>query len=118
MICSHRTVRSKKNLKYIFCRKNKTKIDKEDCYNCKDKAYKIQKKKKYKKHKRTLATDISVKVKKVVKQRDDGLCIICLSKRKKGRRNPKRSFCRKRTRRYGSGRKCFLCMFRLPSKNG
>lgn len=80
MTCIHKRLRSRNYKKYYFCTVRKKEIDTKECQNCKEKEYKKYKKKTYKKHRRTKATSISSATKEVVRKRDNGLCVVCLSK--------------------------------------
>ena len=82
MNCKYYRIRTKKGVHYKYCILNK-KIIKDDCYNCINKEYKEVKYKKklstfhVHKHKSTKATEIPMKVKKVVWERDEHACIYC-----------------------------------------
>lgn len=96
MNCKHYRIRTKKKVHYKYCVLLK-KIIQDDCYNCINKEYKmhnnlkntvVKSKKctvKYNplckfishKHKLTKATEIPMKVKKVVWERDGHACIYC-----------------------------------------
>lgn len=82
MNCKHYRIRTKKGVHYKYCTLKK-KIIKDDCYNCINKEYKEVKYKKklstfhVHKHKSTKATEIPMKVKKVVWERDEHACIYC-----------------------------------------
>ena len=82
MNCKHYRIRTKKKVHYKYCVLLK-KIIKDDCYNCINKEYKEVKYKKklstfhVHKHKSTKATEIPMKVKKVVWERDGHACIYC-----------------------------------------
>lgn len=86
MNCKNLKFRTKKGTKYLYCNLKKEQITFEDCKQCANKEYKIQKctikpktlcKIKGKKHKLTKATSISMKVKKEVWERDNHKCIYC-----------------------------------------
>lgn len=91
MNCKYYRIRTKKGVHYKYCILNKE-IIQDDCYNCINKEYKCTKslnncaKAKYRnklctikvhKHKSTKATEIPMKVKKVVWERDGHACIYC-----------------------------------------
>ena len=82
MNCKHYRIRTKKYVHYKYCTLKK-KIIKDDCYNCINKEYKEVKYKKklstfhVHKHKSTKATEIPMKVKKIVWERDGHACIYC-----------------------------------------
>lgn len=82
MNCKHYRIRTKKKVHYKYCVLLK-KIIRDDCYNCIKKEYKEVKYKKklstikVHKHKSTKATEIPMKVKKVVWERDGHTCIYC-----------------------------------------
>ena len=82
MNCKHYRIRTKKYVHYKYCTLKK-KIIKDDCYNCINKEYKEVKYKKklstfhVHKHKSTKATEIPMKVKKIVWERDEHACIYC-----------------------------------------
>lgn len=75
MNCKNLRIRTKKGIKYKYCILLK-KVIKDECYNCMNKEYKIYSKQK-KKHKLTKKTEIPIKVKKVVWERDHHQCIYC-----------------------------------------
>ena len=86
MKCKYLAIRSKKNVKYCYCRLLKKEIDFSACKSCSDKEYKIykqlqaskpMKEYKFKKHKLTKKTEIPQKVKKEVWERDEHKCIFC-----------------------------------------
>lgn len=91
MNCKNFRIRKKINKKlnktkiYYYCKIKRKEILKDDCYNCINKEYKFTKslnKHAYKKikghkHKLTKATEIPMKVKKVVWERDNHKCIYC-----------------------------------------
>lgn len=82
MNCKYYRIRTKKGVHYKYCILNKE-IIQDDCYNCINKEYKEVKYKKklstfhVHKHKSTKATEIPMKVKKVVWERDGHACIYC-----------------------------------------
>lgn len=82
MNCKYYRIRTKKGVHYKYCILNKE-IIQDDCYNCINKEYKEVKYKKklstfrVHKHKSTKATEIPMKVKKVVWERDGYACIYC-----------------------------------------
>lgn len=82
MNCKYYRIRTKKGVHYKYCILNKE-IIQDDCYNCINKEYKEVKYKKklstfhVHKHKSTKATEIPMKVKKVVWERDEHACIYC-----------------------------------------
>ncbi len=82
MNCKYYRIRTKKKVHYKYCVLLK-RIIKDDCYNCINKEYKEVKYKKklstfhVHKHKSTKATEIPMKVKKVVWERDGHACIYC-----------------------------------------
>lgn len=84
MNCKHFTIRSKKNKCYKYCRLQRRIIN--SCSNCEMKEYKTYKQLKatksirdykFKKHKLTKHTEIPLKVKKEVWERDNHKCIFC-----------------------------------------
>lgn len=86
MNCINLKSKSKKGRKYIYCNLLKQEITFNNCNNCEYKEYKNQKcttNKKYcakikgHKHNSTKATDIPMKVKKIVWERDKHRCIYC-----------------------------------------
>lgn len=77
MNCKYLSLRTKKHIKYVFCRCKKKNIDFQDCCNCVYKEYRKSKVSKMKKHTRTKYTDISKKVKIAVWNRDQHKCIFC-----------------------------------------
>ena len=83
MNCINLKYRTKKGTKYIYCSKLKKQIMYSDCKNCEYKEYKCTVKPKTlckikgHKHKLTKATEIPLKVKKVVWERDHHKCIYC-----------------------------------------
>ena len=106
MNCKNMKIKTKKGKKYLFCRTKNSEISFYDCNGCEYKEYKmhnncknnVDKKKKCTvkpktlckngfpvkrkpikghKHKLTKATDISMKVKKEVWERDNHKCIYC-----------------------------------------
>ena len=82
MNCKYLRIRTKKKVHYKYCALLKKAIQ-DDCYNCINKEYKEVKYKKklstfhVHKHKSTKATEIPMKVKKVVWERDNHCCIYC-----------------------------------------
>ena len=82
MNCKYYRIRTKKGVHYKYCTLKK-RIIQDDCYNCINKEYKEVKCKKklctikVHKHKSTKATEIPMKVKKVVWERDGHACIYC-----------------------------------------
>lgn len=82
MNCKYYRIRTKKGVRYKYCILNKE-IIQDDCYNCINKEYKEVKYKKklstfhVHKHKSTKATEIPMKVKKIVWERDGYACIYC-----------------------------------------
>lgn len=81
MNCKYLKIRTKKGVHYKYCTLLK-KIITDECYNCIKKEYKevrTFKKNKIKghKHKLTKATEIPMKVKKEVWERDNHCCIYC-----------------------------------------
>ena len=92
MKCKNLLLRTKKGIKYLYCKTKKTQISFNDCANCSLKEYKCtinqkncakndfpfkRKTIKGKKHKLTKATEIPMKVKKIVWERDNHKCIYC-----------------------------------------
>lgn len=97
MQCKNLKIRTKKGVKYIYCTLQKREINYDDCRGCLQKEYKTHnhcENKEYKKqkctakpktqckikghkHKLTKATEISMKVKKEVWERDNHRCIYC-----------------------------------------
>ena len=86
MNCKYLRYRTKKGIKYIYCKTKKCEISFYNCNNCANKEYKeikmhnkskIQCKIKGHKHKTTKATEIPIKVKQVVWERDKHCCIYC-----------------------------------------
>ena len=81
MNCKHLKYRTKKGIKYIYCSLQKKEINFDICRECLQKEYKTKNTKssfyKCKKHKTTKATEIPLKVKKVVWERDKHCCIYC-----------------------------------------
>ena len=77
MNCKYLSLRTKKNVKYVFCKCKKKDIDFQDCCNCVYKEYRKSKISKMKKHTRTKYTNISKKVKIAVWNRDQHKCIFC-----------------------------------------
>lgn len=77
MNCIHFRKRTKKHISYFYCVNQKREIKLNECCSCKVKEYKGIKSIKGKKHKRTIATDISQVVKKEVWERDLHRCIFC-----------------------------------------
>lgn len=98
MNCKNLRIRKRQNKKlektkiYYYCKVKRKEILKDDCYNCINKEYKKikslnnctkvnlkTKKSKIKgsKHKLTKATEIPMKVKKIVWERDKHCCIYC-----------------------------------------
>lgn len=79
-MCKYFCWRTRKGIKYKYCRLSKGEIEYENCHDCKNKEYKQYKKQKSKKHKRTIATDIQKGVKEAVWKRDGYECIFCHEK--------------------------------------
>lgn len=86
MNCINLKYKTKKGTKYLYCKLLNKEIIFDNCRNCINKEYKIKKctvlKKKYAKikgtkHKLTKATEIPLKVKKEVWERDNHRCIYC-----------------------------------------
>lgn len=86
MKCKYLAIRSKKNIKYFYCKLLKEKIDLCACKLCSKREYKTYKslqatkpisEYKLKKHKLTKHTEIPMKVKKEVWERDEHKCIFC-----------------------------------------
>ena len=86
MKCKYLAIRSKKNVKYCYCRLLKKEIDFSACKSCNNKEFKTYKQLqaskpiteyKFKKHKLTKHTEIPLKVKKEVWERDNHKCIFC-----------------------------------------
>lgn len=84
MSCKYKVIRSKKNIKFWYCKVLKKECKKDSCVSCKHKEYKQFKKMKQteiKKHtkpsKRTKATAITQDIKDVVWKRDGEKCVIC-----------------------------------------
>ncbi len=92
MNCINLKVKTKKGRKYVYCNLLKKEITFNSCNDCEHKEYKIVKfttnqkftinqkycaKIKDHKHKSTKATDIPMKVKKIVWERDNHRCIYC-----------------------------------------
>ena len=87
MNCINLKIKTKKGRKFLYCNLLKKEITFNDCKNCANKEYKkvkcaINRKNcakiiKGKKHKLTKATEIPMKVKKVVWERDNHRCIYC-----------------------------------------
>ena len=77
MKCINFSVKSKKYMKYLYCRYQKKEICFEDCKHCEYKQYKEVKKIKGTKHKQTKKTEIPKKVKMIVWNRDMHKCIFC-----------------------------------------
>lgn len=86
MKCKHFTIRTKTKIKYYYCRLLKKEIDLNVCKRCDNKEFKIYKQLqackpikeyKFKKHKLTKHTEISLKTKKEVWERDSHKCIFC-----------------------------------------
>ena len=83
MYCKYYAIRTKKGVKYGYCRLLNTEV--QSCYGCDHKEYKTYKplgtKKKAhikaKKHRMTKYTDIPQKIKKEVWERDNHCCIFC-----------------------------------------
>lgn len=84
MNCKHFAIRSKKNVSYKYCRLQRKIID--SCSNCEMREYKTYKQLKttksineykFKKHKLTKYTEIPLKIKKEVWERDNHKCIFC-----------------------------------------
>ena len=90
MQCKNLKFKTKKRIKYLYCNLLKKEITFHNCKNCTHKEYKSYNHaphKKYniktiegKKHKLTKATSISMKVKKIVWERDNHECIFCHKK--------------------------------------
>lgn len=84
-MCKYKTMRTKKKVKYWYCKKYKREIIEDECGTCKSKEYKQYKKMKQAKIKtkshmtsrRSRATDIPQKVKEAVWKRDGGMCVNC-----------------------------------------
>lgn len=95
MYCTNLKIKQKKGKKFLYCNLLKQEITYDNCKCCANKEFKIKKctvnKKncakydfpvkrkpiKGKKHKLTKATEISMKVKRIVWERDDHKCIFC-----------------------------------------
>lgn len=83
MKCKNLLLKTKKGIKYLYCKTKKAQISFNDCANCSLKEYKCTTKPKTlckikgHKHKLTKATEISMKVKKIVWERDNHKCIYC-----------------------------------------
>lgn len=86
MKCKNQLVRTKQGRKYLYCKLLKKEITFDNCRDCANKEYKDHStlkaktnisEKKYKKHKLTKATEIPLKVKKEVWERDNHKCIYC-----------------------------------------
>lgn len=87
MGCINLKVKTKKSKKFLYCSALKKEITFDNCKGCSNKEYKkvkctINQKKcakpiKSKKHKLTKATEIPMKVKKIVWERDNHKCIYC-----------------------------------------
>lgn len=77
--CRYQTVRSKKYVKYLYCRHPNinNKIDYNQCLNCNLKEYKNKKPIPIHKKTRTIATSIKKSVKEIVWERDNHQCILC-----------------------------------------
>lgn len=82
MICKFFKKRTKKGQNYFYCDLQKKKVHYKECMVCKLKEYKVPKRKllfenNLKKHNLTKATEIPLKVKKEVWERDEHKCIFC-----------------------------------------
>ena len=86
MKCKYLTIRTKNKTKYCYCRLLKKEIEFNACKCCNNKEYKTYKQlqatkpiKEYKikKHKLTKYTEIPLKIKKEVWERDNHKCIFC-----------------------------------------
>ena len=86
MKCKHFTIRTHKNKNYCWCRYLKEQINYNYCVNCSYKEFKQYKNlkvtksikdSKLKKHKLTKHTEIPLKIKKIVWERDNHKCIFC-----------------------------------------
>lgn len=77
MKCKNLRVRSKKYIKYFYCKIQGKEITLELCKDCKDKEYVKRTEIKGKKHKQTKATEIPKTVKETVWYRDKRRCIFC-----------------------------------------
>jgi len=77
MGCKNLRVRSRKYIKYFYCKINKKEITLELCKDCENKDYVKRTEIKGKKHKQTKATEISKTVKETVWYRDRRKCIFC-----------------------------------------
>lgn len=84
--CVNLRIRSKKGEKYCFCVRRKATVERKECFSCSyrefKKASKIAVKTRLrarakKQSERTKQVSISQKVKKIVYERDNGLCIFC-----------------------------------------
>lgn len=77
MNCKNLRIRSKKYVKYFYCRIEDKEITLELCKDCENREYIKRKEIKGKKHKQTKATEIPKLVKEVVWYRDKRRCIFC-----------------------------------------
>ena len=77
MNCKNLRIRSKKYIKYFYCKINKREITLQLCKDCEDKEYAKRTEIRGKKHKQTKATEISKIVKEMVWYRDKRKCIFC-----------------------------------------
>ena len=84
--CVNFRIRSKKGKKYCFCVRRKAEIERNECFRCNCREMKKTSKTTVKttlrayakkQSKRTKAVSIPTKVKKIVFERDNGLCIFC-----------------------------------------
>lgn len=77
MGCTNLKIRSKKYIKYFYCKLQDKEISIELCKDCENKEYIKKATIKGKKHKQTKATEISKFVKEAVWYRDKRSCIFC-----------------------------------------
>ena len=77
MGCTNLKIRSKKYIKYFYCKLQDKEISIELCKDCENKEYIKKATIKGKKHKQTKATEISKFVKEAVWYRDKRRCIFC-----------------------------------------
>lgn len=77
MNCKSLRIRSKKYVKFFYCKIKGKEISVEICKDCKDKEYIKRATIKGKKHKQTKKTEITKNVKEAVWNRDKRKCIFC-----------------------------------------